>query len=829
MKKHLRLQINIQSLLSNIQHLTPIFLAPLILFAPTLFTGKALFWGTPSLQFIPWWDYALDTLRAGHFPFWNPLVGMGAPLMANYQSALFYPPNWIYLLLGLVGGTSLMAWGMVLMVSLHLIWAGLGMAALSRRLGLGTLAQTISGLAFSLSGYLVARAGFLSINATVAWLPWILLFALDVVVGKKLKVSDPKTFRVLKLGLVIGLQLLAGHAQTTWYTLLLAGTWVGFWAWVLGDTKGAFSRMRNMLLGWARYAGAVLIGVGLAAVQLLPTFEYLLQSQRSAAVDYEYAMTYSFWPWRFLTLLAPNLFGNPAHGTYWGYANFWEDAVYIGLLPLLLAFTALSALRKRFNLQPPTSNIQSPTSNIQPPTSNIQPPTSNIQPPTSNIQYLSLTVYCLLITVFSFTLALGKNTPIFPWLYAHVPTFAIFQAPTRFTLWAVFALALLAGLGVERWRRPEKRALYWTRLGTAGAFAVSLGAGLAWYFLADVRLTLISASAMAGLWALGAGVLALTAPPRGEKTQHPVWYWGVVLWVAADLLVAGWGLNPSIDQNFYQEAENEPGGRIYLPPQDEYDLKFERFLRFEDFSPPVDWAAMRAVHLPNLNMLDNQPMVNNFDPFVPGRYQRWMEALGEVEPAPWAEMLNLMGVTTIEQLSAAGDLGVRFTPWVGGPGGTGTEPGLARWVGCADYFEDGERALEAIAGGEVNLQARVTLEGQRSVESPACSPGVGVAHFSARPSPNRAILHVEADQPGWVVWSEVWYPGWRAWVDGKAVSVERGDYLFQAVPVPGGKHEVIFVYFPRWFYVGGCVSLATLGTLLFFLRKKNQYMVTAVP
>jgi hypothetical protein len=81
---------------------------------------------------------------------------------------------------------------------------------------------------------------------------------------------------------------------------------------------------------------AILCGAGLAAIQLIPTAEYLMQSQRASAVSYDLAMTYSFWPWRFLSLLAPDLFGNPAIGDYWGYGNYWEDAVYIGLAPFLL-------------------------------------------------------------------------------------------------------------------------------------------------------------------------------------------------------------------------------------------------------------------------------------------------------------------------------------------------------------------------------------------------------------------------------------------------------------------------------------------------------------
>ena len=50
----------------------------------------------------------------------------------------------------------------------------------------------------------------------------------------------------------------------------------------------------------------------------------------------ELALSYSFWPWRFLGLLAPNLFGSPATGDYWGFGVYWEDSIYVGLLTLIM-------------------------------------------------------------------------------------------------------------------------------------------------------------------------------------------------------------------------------------------------------------------------------------------------------------------------------------------------------------------------------------------------------------------------------------------------------------------------------------------------------------
>jgi hypothetical protein len=99
-------------------------------------------------------------------PLWNPLVGNGAPLLANYQSAVLYPPNWLALLLPT---DYAMSW----LAALHLAWAGAGMVLLAETLGFSRLGQAVAGLAFGLSQYLVARVGFLSINAAAAWLPWL--------------------------------------------------------------------------------------------------------------------------------------------------------------------------------------------------------------------------------------------------------------------------------------------------------------------------------------------------------------------------------------------------------------------------------------------------------------------------------------------------------------------------------------------------------------------------------------------------------------------------------------------------------------------------------
>ncbi len=81
-----------------------IILAPLGLLSPLIFSGKALFWGTPGLQFVPWRYLAWELLKSGELPLWNPLSGMGAPLLANYQTSLAFPPTWLLFALAWLGG-----------------------------------------------------------------------------------------------------------------------------------------------------------------------------------------------------------------------------------------------------------------------------------------------------------------------------------------------------------------------------------------------------------------------------------------------------------------------------------------------------------------------------------------------------------------------------------------------------------------------------------------------------------------------------------------------------------------------------------------------------
>src|SRR5690606_37824349 len=109
--------------------ITLLALLPFLLFWRWLLRGEVLFWGTPLFQFWPWHHLVKEALWAGHLPLWSPLLGNSTPLLANLQTAVFYPPNLLYLLLPV-------AHALTLSVILHLSLAGGLMFAYGRQLRL---------------------------------------------------------------------------------------------------------------------------------------------------------------------------------------------------------------------------------------------------------------------------------------------------------------------------------------------------------------------------------------------------------------------------------------------------------------------------------------------------------------------------------------------------------------------------------------------------------------------------------------------------------------------------------------------------------------------
>ena len=699
------------------------------------------------------------------------------------------------------------------LVTIHLFWAGLGMFLLARRIGIGLLGQIICGLSFALSGYLVSRSAFISINAAVSWIPWLLLSVTWLATGRT------NLIKIITTGIVTCMLLLAGHAQIAWYTFLLSTAWLIMIAWQDSKPQSPATENSNFPSRCFKFKYVLTklivllismgLGVCLAAAQLIPTAELLLQSQRARAVDFDYAMTYSFWPWRFLTLFAPRLFGSPASGDYWGYGNYWEDALYIGVLPLLLAvFVVIGLLlsvrgRRKTESEPIRSSAR--------------------------FNQKSLVIFLVGRDYYLFSSRSRKEHTHLPLACTSIsPLLQHFKRRRVSQSGRSLSLVLLAGIGAGRLKRPEGRALYWTRLGTAGAGAITLGAGLAWYLLGGISPTIIGSTALFGLFVVCAGLLLLTIPVGWDPEiyigpKHRIWEWVLLSVLAFDLILASWNLNPGIEKRFFEGDATSAkslkimlaNGRLYLNPDDEYELKFNRFMRFDSYSIDEDWSSLREDLLPNINILDGVPSVNNYDPLVSARYARWMDALRKLEASgdrtSLFRILNLMGVSAVEYLNQGLDSGVGFLP-VG-------NSSRIRWVPCVRYARDGDEAWGFITTDQTDFEREVIIESEEGNFASNCTTGNDLSDVTViDEQPNQIKMNLDAPREGWLVLSDLWYPGWKAEVDGQRTAIFRANYLFRAVKIPAGEHTVIWKYSPASFWIGLVISgLAWIFVGLFWL------------
>jgi uncharacterized membrane protein YfhO len=86
-----------------------------------------------------------------------------------------------------------------------------------------------------------------------------------------------------------------------------------------------------------------------------------------------------------------------------------------------------------------------------------------------------------------------------------------------------------------------------------------------------------------------------------------------------------------------------------------------------------------------------------------------------------------------------------------------------------------------------------------------------------RYEPERITISANAAAPGLLVVSEVYEPGWHAYVDGSRVEVLPTDHALRGVPIPAGEHTVEFRYEPPSLRLGLAISgLATLVMLTLF-------------
>ncbi len=146
----------------------------------------------------------------------------------------------------------------------------------------------------------------------------------------------------------------------------------------------------------------------------------------------------------------------------------------------------------------------------------------------------------------------------------------------------------------------------------------------------------------------------------------------------------------------------------------------------------------------------------------------------------------------------------------------------------ARVVEDEEARLADPAGSGVRSHAlRCCSASPPSSSAPRDGQATATDHQPEpsvlRPGPDRVIIQVKMDQPGYLVLTDTYYPGWRATVDGQPAEILPADHAFRAVGLEAGEHTVVFRYSPGSFRLGAWISLgATLSLAVMLIASRRR-------
>jgi len=348
--------------------------------------------GDFSAQFWAFTTFEARELGAGRLPLWNPYTFAGAPFWADVQSAVFYPPSLLTLLLSAPWGFSLFA--LEVEAIAHFWLAATFMYLFIREITRNRAAAIIGALTFTFSGYLTGYPSQqLAVLQVDIWLPLILFFIYKASRRVSESANPTPVPMLLPAGVAWGIALLAGHPQSYLIVAYVASAYFLF-LWLSSGVRKQQSRFTFYALRFFKsvpyWLIFILTGLGIAAIQLLPAIQYTLLSVRADGT-YD-KMSGGFPITDLVQLLLP------------GQVSFYSP-LYLGVVGLILAMWVVFARPNRH------------------------------------------TTFWAIVAFIALLIALGGNTFLYSPLYLFTPGFSIFRGQERWAFAFAFSLSTLAGYG----------------------------------------------------------------------------------------------------------------------------------------------------------------------------------------------------------------------------------------------------------------------------------------------------------------------------------------------------------------------------------------------
>ncbi|MCK4588222.1 YfhO family protein [Candidatus Woesebacteria bacterium] len=720
-------------------------------------------------QFYPWRSLVGESWRAGKVALWNPYMFSGTPFLATLHSSALYPLNVLYVFL-----SDLNAW--TGLVFLQIFLAAIFMYLFLIDLKIKKEASFLGAIVFSFSGYMVAWLEFATGGHAGLWLPLLLLFEHRLI-------KSEKSIWLLPISVVFFFIFTAGDFQVPLY---ICTAYILFGSFLLFQKKIARSlSLKSLLYVFAGLA----FGILLSLPQLLPTLELFLQSIRT---NDPYISEYYFglMHWEKITnFIWPDFFGNVVTRNYWARFGYHEYLSFVGIIALVFCIYGLIVKKRKIEKF-----------------------------------FWSLLVICLLFLF---------PTPIaFLPFKLKIPGLGTSSA-SRIIFLVDFCLAVLAAYGFSKWINGKKptilRVVFYFLVVTVG---VGLGVAVSLLFIKSVPQTFVPEIAVnlkvalrnmipSTLVLLLLGLLFFgqyKILPRLKKKVLIKYFrlaipLAVLLLASAEILRFAWKNTPFSPRKFvfpktqiieFLEKETETfriaGGiplNLFMP------YKIRSAEGYDPIYPLTNGEWFSAVNSGNLESLSRRyGLIHNFSsPLIDYASVKYVVDYKK----------NIYGGISSKGNLAPGIELPRYKP-VFSEGrisvfeNTQTLPRV--WL-STNYkiIPEQQQIIDELKDINANKERLIVVESKPEIPVERTDLDFTIENFTQ--TYNRIDLDVTTSENALLFLSESFYPGWKAYINDQEAEILRANYLFQAIAVPKGEHNIMFIYYPESFKIGKWATIAT--------------------
>lgn len=719
-------------------------------------------------QFYPEKIFSLSLIQEFDLPLWNPYNFSGSPLLANFQSAVFYPPGIIYLLLNMP-----LAWS--ILVILQPILSFYFTYLYMRKLNVSREGSILSALSYGFSYFMIVWLEYNTVGHVIAYLPLVLLSIENLLTKKTLLWNGVFVFSLVSLQL-------GGHIQVAGYTLVF----VVLYLLVRAGRKQLVT-----------FFSLLLLSVGISAVQLFPGVELISSSARSS---HEYSFILQkilIQPHQLVMLLVPDFFGNPATRNYFLLDTYVGKVTSIGLISLFFASVMLFLKKNIFVKFFLTAAV------IVFLLITLNPLTRFLY--SFNIPFFSSSSPTLSTFLMSFSLSVlagfGFDAVREGKVSGRKISLVILGFISVFVLmWAILLLSpeLLKIQNVSELLVSKKNLMYESLL--LAVVMILVGIGLRFKEKIVIILFILICLQTAELWRsfnkFNPFVPKELVFPSSEitsflqKTTGINRFWGYKAaqieanFATAYSLFSPDGLDPLYPKQY--------GEFIYLSNTGNLIDKFDVTTRTD------------AVISKKGELMGNKNRLKVLDTIGVGYILDRVENGSTIEDFPadrFKKIYQNNGWTIFKNLNAAPRFFLTSSYKV--------------FSGKLD-FETKFNKTDFDPSKTLLLEKDLEIKFKEDREAK-----VSINTYS----PNKIVFNTLSSEDQLLFLSDTFFPGWKGSIDRKPSEIIRADYTFRAMNVPKGKHTVVMEYKPESFSKGTAVSLISLATYLgiIIFAKKKRY------